>query len=128
MALNPEYEAIGKAFTNQYYAMFDDPIQRPNLINLYNAELSLMSFEGQQLQGAHKIMEKFNSLSFQKIQHIVTVVDCQPMFDGGVLVNVIGQLKTDEDPPHSFAQTFVLKPMEQSFYLQHDVFRLAIHN
>lgn len=36
MALNPQYEEIGKGFVTQYYAMFDDPLQRPNLVNLYN--------------------------------------------------------------------------------------------
>lgn len=36
MALNPSYEAIGKGFVQQYYALFDDPVQRPNLINMYN--------------------------------------------------------------------------------------------
>ena len=51
MALNPQYEAIGKAFTQQYYALFDDAAQRPQLVNLYNAEQSLMTFEGQQMQG-----------------------------------------------------------------------------
>jgi hypothetical protein len=77
---------------------------------------SLMSFEGQQCQGAAKILEKFQvhihslinslnyatlndycvsvqSLTFQKIQHVMTSVDCHPMFDGGILINVIGQLK-----------------------------------
>lgn len=68
------------------------------------------------------------SLTFQKILHIITKVDCQPMFDGGILINVLGQLKTDDDPPHSFSQTFVLKPVGESFYLQHDIFRLGIHS
>lgn len=36
MALNPQYEDIGKGFVAQYYAIFDDPLQRPNLVNLYN--------------------------------------------------------------------------------------------
>lgn len=36
MALDPAYEDIGSGFVQQYYAMFDDPIQRPNLVNLYN--------------------------------------------------------------------------------------------
>ena len=66
---------------------------RANLSTLYNAEQSLMSFEGQAMQGSAKIMEKIQSLTFQKIAHLVTAVDCQPMFDGGVLVNVLGQLK-----------------------------------
>lgn len=36
VALNPAYEAIGKGFVQQYYALFDDPEQRPNLVNMYN--------------------------------------------------------------------------------------------
>ena len=32
----------------------------------------------------------------QSIGHNVTSVDCHPMFDGGILVNVMGQLKTDQ--------------------------------
>lgn len=128
MALNPQYETIGKAFTQQYYAMFDDPAQRPNLVNLYNAEQSLMTFEGQQMTGAAKIMEKIASLTFQKIAHVITAVDCQPTFDGGILINVLGQLKTDDDPPNSFTQVFVLKPSSDSFFIQHDMFRLVLHN
>jgi len=128
MALNPNYEQIGKAFTQQYYALFDNAATRGQLQALYNAEQSLMSFEGQQMQGAAKIMEKIASLTFQKIQHLITAVDCQPMFDGGILINVLGQLKSDDDPPQSFMQNFVLRPGGDSFYIQHDVFRLVLHN
>ena len=46
------------------------------------------------------------------------------MFDGGILINVLGQLKTDDDPLHSFAQTFVLKPVDDYFLLQNDIFRM----
>ncbi|XP_076161876.1 nuclear transport factor-2 isoform X2 [Ptiloglossa arizonensis] len=128
MALNPQYEVIGKGFVQQYYALFDDPAQRQNLINMYNTESSFMTFEGLQIQGAIKIMEKLTSLSFQKINRIITAIDSQPMFDGGVLINVLGRLQTDEDQPHAYIQTFVLKPIGTSFYVQHDIFRLALHN
>jgi len=80
------------------------------------------------MQGSAKIMEKLGSLTFQKIAHLITAVDCQPMFDGGILINVLGQLKTDEDIPQSFMQNFVLKPGNDSFFIQHDVFRLVLHN
>ncbi|KAF7413354.1 hypothetical protein HZH68_001843 [Vespula germanica] len=93
MELNPSYEAIGKGFVQQYYALFDDPAQRPNLINMYNTETSFMTFEGFQIQGAIKIMEKLTSLTFQKINRIITAIDSQPMFDGGVLINVLGRLQ-----------------------------------
>ncbi|XP_060528162.1 probable nuclear transport factor 2 isoform X1 [Cylas formicarius] len=128
MALNPQYEAIGKGFVQQYYALFDDPMQRQNLANMYNSDLSFMTFEGVQIQGAPKIMEKLNSLTFQKINRIITAVDSQPMFDGGVLINVLGRLQADEDPPHAFSQIFVLKPLGTTFFVQHDIFRLGIHN
>lgn len=41
MALNPQYEEIGKTFVSQYYALFDDPLQRPNLIHLFNVSIAL---------------------------------------------------------------------------------------
>jgi len=130
VTLNPQFKEIGEQFAKQYYIFFDDPAARPQLASLYSPEHSLMSFEGSQHMGAQKIMEKFAALTFTKIQHIVTTVDCQPMFEGGVLVNVVGQLKTDDDPVHGFSQTFVLKPVPngQGFFCQHDCFRLAIHN
>lgn len=34
--LNPQYDEIGKGFVQQYYAFFDDPDQRQNLVHLYN--------------------------------------------------------------------------------------------
>jgi len=128
MALNPEFLDIGQTFVQTYYQMFDDPNQRNNLVQLYNAELSFMTFEGQQIQGAPKILEKLQSLTFEKINRVITAVDSQPMFDGGVLINVLGRLKCDDDPPHAFNQIFVLKPLGTTFFCQHDIFRLNIHD
>lgn len=86
-----------------------------------------MTFEGNQYMGKAAILEKLQSLSFQKIQHLVTAIDSQPTMDGGVLIVVLGQLKTDDDPAHTFNQTFILKPADGSFYVEHDIFRLALH-
>lgn len=41
MALNPQYEEIGKGFVHQYYALFDDPSQRPNLVHLFNVSTAI---------------------------------------------------------------------------------------
>lgn len=79
------------------------------------------------MMGRAAIIEKLQGLSFQKIAHILTATDVQPTMDGGVLIVVLGQLKTDDDPPHTFNQTFVLKPVGDSFYVEHDIFRLALH-
>jgi len=127
--MNAQFEAIGSSFIQTYYQAFDASVEsRDTLRQFYHASESLMSFEGVQVQGADKIMEKIKSLSFQKIQRSPTAVDYQPTFDGGVLINVLGQLQMDEDPPHGFVQTFMLKPAGGSFFIQHDMFRLVIHN
>lgn len=39
------------------------------------------------------VYSNLQSLSFQKINRIITAVDSQPMFDGGVLINVLGRLQ-----------------------------------
>lgn len=39
MALNPQYDEISKGFVQQYYALFDDPNQRPNLVHLFNVSI-----------------------------------------------------------------------------------------
>jgi len=127
--INPQFQAIGENFTKRYYAVFDGPREgRANLKNYYHAECSLLTFEGSQVQGADAIIGKINQLTFQKITRALTTVDCQPTFDGGVVINVLGQLKLDEDPVHGFAQTFILKPLNDTFFIQHDTFRLVIHN
>ncbi|KAH8412388.1 hypothetical protein KR009_001647 [Drosophila setifemur] len=128
MSLNPQYEDIGKGFVQQYYAIFDDPANRANVIHFYSTADSFMTFEGQQIQGALKIVEKVKSLSFQKINRVITTVDSQPTFDGGVLINVLGRLQCDDDPPHAFSQIFILKANAGTFFVAHDIFRLNIHN
>jgi len=38
MALNPNFNQIGQAFVQQYYAIFDNPATRGELAKLYNTE------------------------------------------------------------------------------------------
>lgn len=42
---------------------------------------------------ANSVLLHFQALTFQKIGRVITSVDSQPMFDGGVLINVLGQLQ-----------------------------------
>lgn len=81
---------------------------------------SFMTFEGQQFFGRSKIMEKFQTLTFQKIAHAITATDCQPMFDGGIMIVVLGQLKVRNPPDGFFTQSITACSMsflwEQSNY------------
>lgn len=84
-----------------------------------------MTFEGSQVQGCATIGERLTSLMFQKINRVITAMDFQPTFVGGVLINVLGRLQCDDNPSHVYSQTFVLKPLGASFFIQYDIFRLS---
>lgn len=125
--MNPDFENIGRVFVQQYYQLFDGDVNsRSGIANFYHEANSLLTFEGQPFMGKAKIADKLGQLSFQKINHAIETCDCQPTLDGGVVVMVMGQLKTDDDPPHRFIQTFVLKPANGSYFVQHDLFRLCL--
>ena len=123
------FEELGKAFVSHYYTTMAG--NREKLSELYS-DTSMMTFEGVPCQGKANICEKLSSLSFKTIQHNITSLDCQPVLGltsgDGVLVMVMGQLKTDDDPPHSFAQSFVLQKSATNFYIANEVFRMILHD
>ncbi|XVF31250.1 hypothetical protein REPUB_Repub16aG0129200 [Reevesia pubescens] len=82
-------DVVAKAFVEHYYSTFD-AIQA-SLANLYQ-DGSMLTFEGQKIQGSQNFMAKFTGLPFQQCQHNITTVDCQPSGAGGILVFVFGTL------------------------------------
>ncbi|OMO88132.1 Nuclear transport factor 2 [Corchorus olitorius] len=84
-------DAVAKAFVEHYYTTFDT--NRANLGNLYQ-ENSMLTFEGQKIQGSQNIVAKLTSLPFQQCKHQISTVDCQPSGPaGGMLVFVSGSLQ-----------------------------------
>ena len=122
---DPQVLAIAQQFLLQYYQIFDT--NRPSLGALYRNE-SKLTFEGQTYTGPQKIVQKFLSLTFQSVVHDVTTFDVQLTIDGGVLVFVVGQLKTDDNPAMGFSQTFYLKQIGDSLFVMNDIFRLSLHH
>lgn len=118
-------EAIGKHFVQQYYQMFDT--NRQALASIYRDD-SVMLFEGSPFQGATAIVQKLMSLSFQKVEHAITTIDSVLTIDSGLLIMVVGQLKTDNDPIHTFSETFYLKQFGDSLFVMNSVFRLSLHH
>lgn len=107
----------------QYYMLFDDPSRRLSLVSLYHSEDSFLSIEGEKYRGTKKILEKFEDLKLKKIERSINSVDSQPLRDGGIIINVIGKVRINNDPERLYAQTFIFKPQKGSFFLQHDIFR-----
>ncbi|KAJ2477073.1 Nuclear transport factor 2 [Coemansia sp. RSA 2131] len=118
-----DINAVAKEFVTYYYQTFDS--DRKSLLPLYR-DVSMLTWEGTQLQGAPNIVEKIVSLPFQRIAHKVTTIDAQPSLPNtnSVIINVTGQLMFDDEPqPQQFTQTFQLVDHE-GFFIFNDIFRL----
>lgn len=122
--VNKDYDRLGKVYVAQYYSLFDDPSRRLSLVSLYHFDDSFLTFEGERYRGTKKILEKFERLNLRDIQRSILSVDSQPLIDGGIIVNVIGSVKANNDPKRLYAQTFLFKPQKGSFFLQHDILRV----
>ncbi|KAF4652091.1 Nuclear transport factor 2 [Perkinsus olseni] len=125
--INPQFQAIGDQFVQQYYQTFD--ANRSQLGPLYG-DSSMLTFEGEQFQGAANIVQKIASLPFQKVRHQIIKADCQPNpSNNGVIVFVTGNLYVDDNAnPLKFGQVFHLAPNPSTggFYCMNDLFRLNI--
>eukprot|EP00929_Paragymnodinium_shiwhaense_P111813 TRINITY_DN800_c0_g1_i1.p1 TRINITY_DN800_c0_g1~~TRINITY_DN800_c0_g1_i1.p1 ORF type:complete len:124 (-),score=26.40 TRINITY_DN800_c0_g1_i1:252-623(-) len=117
------FQQIGEQFVQQYYQMFDS--NRQSLTPLYN-ETSMLSFEGEQFQGAQSIVQKLASLPFQQVKHQVVKADCQPSPPNSIMIFVTGSLFVDNNPqPLKFSETFILGQTPQGgYFCQNDIFRL----
>ena len=125
MDLN-QAKQIAEAFTTHFYNSFD--ADRNALANLY-CDASLLQFESSPVvMGKDEIVKKLVSLSMQTVKHIITTADGQPTVDGGIMIHVLGQLKADEDQPHSFSEMFHLKQNGASYVILNQIFRLGVHN
>jgi hypothetical protein len=123
--LNEDFTAIGSSFVQHYYNIFDS--DRAKLQTLYRDQ-SMLTFESKQFMGTQAVMAHLQNLPFQKVQHQVKQVDCQPSGCGGIVVFVIGSLLVDDGKnPIMFSQLFHLIPVDaarKDFWLHNDMFRL----
>jgi len=121
-----DLNAIGKAFVEHYYTLFDS--NRLQLADLYQ-DTSMLSFENERYAGKKQIMGKIcNGVFFKKVQHIPKTVDVQPSGCNGIMVMCTGELKVDEEiNTLKYGQMFHLLPTDdkmQRFWLHNDIFRL----
>ncbi|OMO76715.1 Nuclear transport factor 2 [Corchorus capsularis] len=122
--MEEQIDMVGKAFVDHYYHLFDN--DRPSLSSLYQPS-SMLTFEGQKIQGVDEIAAKLNQLPFDQCRHVISTIDSQPSsITGGIVVFVSGSLQLlGEEHLLRFSQMFHLIPMLQgNFFVQNDIFRL----
>lgn len=122
--MEEQVEMVGRAFVDHYYHLFDT--DRTSLALLYQPT-SMLTFEGQKIQGKDDIAAKLTQLPFEKCHHVISTIDSQPSsFAGGILVFVSGSLQLQgEDHRLRFSQMFHLIPTSEGrFFVLNDIFRL----
>lgn len=65
------------------------------------------------------------SLSFDDCKVFVSNVDSQSSADGGIIVQVLGEMSNGAGPWRKFAQTFFLAEQPNGFFVLNDIFRSA---
>jgi len=114
-------------FLKLYYEIFQR--NRAELAGIFDDNVSIFSFEGVCCVGKENIMKKLTSLPFKSLAFVITTTDTQPTIDNGYISMVVGQLRTDDDPPHGFSQIFhVKKTPDGNPIVLNSSFRLALHS
>ena len=109
-----QFEQVGQAFATPYYNVFDP--DRGHLGSLYKDDVSMLNFEHSaerpgQFKGTAAILQNLQSLPFQKVQHQIVTIDCQPTPGGGVRVMICVNLLIDAERMHTrFRQVFQMLP------------------
>lgn len=121
-----DFATLAQQFVSVYYQQFET--DRSGLGSLYR-DVSMLTFETSQVQGAANIVEKLASLPFQKTQHKITTLDAQPANPNtrDVIVMVTGQLTIDDEPhPKGYSQVFHLMQDGEQYFVFNDIFRLVL--
>ncbi|XP_003389400.1 PREDICTED: nuclear transport factor 2-like [Amphimedon queenslandica] len=121
----PDIKAMAEQFLATFYQAFDS--DRTTLGQLFRPE-SKLTFEGETYTGPEKILLKYISLPFKQVVHEISTYDSHLTIDGTLLIVVVGRLKTDDNPPLSFTETFNLKQFGDGLFVMNDIFRLSLHN
>ncbi|KAF8430486.1 hypothetical protein BGX38DRAFT_1232145 [Terfezia claveryi] len=118
-------DQVGWYFVEQYYTTLG---KNPDQVSLFYGKKSSLVWgtEGEvqpMVQGRHEISERIKSLHFKDCKVRVTNVDSQASADGGILIQVMGEMINDQGPCQRFTQTFFLAEQPNGYFVLNDIFR-----
>lgn len=116
-------EQFAQQFVTTFYQAFDQ--NKANIINFYQ-QPSTLTFFTWTAQGPQAIAERLKATSFQKVQHQIKDMSCQ-IIQGSpmIMINVIGQIKIDDDNAMIFTENFVLCQMNNNWFILNDIMQLV---
>lgn len=73
--------------------------------------------------GKQEINSRFAELDFKECKVVVSNVDSQASSDGGIIIQVLGEISNKNEPASKYAQTFFLAKQPKGYYVLNDIFR-----
>ncbi|KAF7319004.1 NTF2 domain-containing protein [Mycena chlorophos] len=67
--------------------------------------------------------QKITAIGFQDCKVFIHSVDAQSSADGGIIIQVIGEMSNRSDPWRKFVQTFFLAEQPNGYFVLNDIFR-----
>lgn len=116
---------VGWQFVPQYYTFVNKEPHR--LHCFYNKSSTFIhGTEGEDCQpcfGQQEIHKKITSIGFQDCKVFIHSVDAQSSANGGIIIQVIGEMSNQNEPWRKFVQTFFLAEQPNGYFVLNDIFR-----
>ncbi|KAG1753538.1 uncharacterized protein EDB91DRAFT_1098529 [Suillus paluster] len=116
---------VGWQFVPQYYTFVN---KQPNRLHCFYTKTStfIHGTEGEDVKacfGQQEIHNKITSLGFDDCKVYIHSVDAQSSANGGIIIQVIGEMSNHGDPWRKFVQTFFLAEQPNGYFVLNDIFR-----
>ncbi|CAG8437891.1 7510_t:CDS:2 [Diversispora eburnea] len=116
---------VGWLFVHEYYTFLNKEPSR--LHCFYGGKSTLIhGYEGEQVkpcQGEKEIQEKIQELDLDNCRVLVTNVDSQASQNGGIVIQVLGEMSNRGESSRKFAQTFFLAVQPNGYFVLNDIIR-----
>ncbi|KAF8800552.1 hypothetical protein BYT27DRAFT_7227366 [Phlegmacium glaucopus] len=116
---------VGWQFVPQYYTFVNKEPHR--LHCFYNKNSTFIhgteGEDGKPCYGQQEIHNKITSIGFEDCKVFIHSVDAQSSANGGIIIQVIGEMSNHGDPWRKFVQTFFLAEQPNGYFVLNDIFR-----
>ncbi|KDQ31827.1 hypothetical protein PLEOSDRAFT_43137 [Pleurotus ostreatus PC15] len=116
---------VGWQFVPQYYTFVNE---QPNRLHCFYTKTSTFIHgtegeDGKPCFGQQEIHNKITSIGFQDCKVFIHSVDAQASANGGIIIQVIGEMSNRGEPWRKFVQTFFLAEQPNGYFVLNDIFR-----
>ncbi|KAJ6487889.1 hypothetical protein C8R45DRAFT_869024 [Mycena sanguinolenta] len=116
---------VGWQFVPQYYTFVN---KQPDRLHQFYTKKSTFIHgtegdDGKPCLGQQEIHQRITAIGFQDCKVFIHSVDAQSSADGGIIIQVIGEMSNHADPWRKFVQTFFLAEQPNGYFVLNDIFR-----